>query len=179
MKRLTPREVMEKIKEDRKLSNRTKDEWLEERNKVDLETKNAKENETEKEKISRLRLRNEYALALTKEETDLVSKLQYDDEEEARLWREKQINEEYLKRPEESKEEAKERLKKIKSNRSKPEPEKLFNREEAEAAAREYHKKKGQFQEVEETFEYQIGERGGKYEIRYSKRTGKPYRHYW
>ena len=28
MKRLTPREVMEKIKEDRKLSNRTKDEWL-------------------------------------------------------------------------------------------------------------------------------------------------------
>ena len=40
MKHLTPREVMEKIKEDRKLSYRTKDEWLAERNKVDLETKN-------------------------------------------------------------------------------------------------------------------------------------------
>ena len=26
---------------------------------------------------------------------------------------------------------------------------------------------------------YQIGERGGRYEIRYSKRTGKPYRHYF
>ena len=88
MKRLTPKEVMEKIKEDRKLSNRTKDEWLAERNKVDLETKNVKENETEKEKISRLRLRNEYALALTKEEIDLVSKAQHDDEEEARFWRE-------------------------------------------------------------------------------------------
>ena len=48
MERLTPREVMEKIKENRKLSNRTKDEWLVERNKVDLETKNVKENETEK-----------------------------------------------------------------------------------------------------------------------------------
>ena len=59
MKRLTPREVMEKIKEDRKLSNRTKDEWLAERTKVDLETKNAKENETEKEKISRFYLVNE------------------------------------------------------------------------------------------------------------------------
>tara|TARA_B100000900_G_scaffold102807_1_gene85204 strand:+ start:557 stop:664 length:108 start_codon:yes stop_codon:yes gene_type:complete len=35
MKRLTPREVMEKIKEDRKLSNRTKEEWFIERNRVD------------------------------------------------------------------------------------------------------------------------------------------------
>ncbi len=87
MKRLTPREVMEKIKEDRKLSNRTKDEWLAERNKVDLETKNVKENETEKEKISRLRLRNEYALPLIKEEIELVSKSQHDDEEEARYWK--------------------------------------------------------------------------------------------
>ena len=52
MERLTPREVMEKIKEDRKLSNRTKDEWFAERNKVDLETKNVKKNETETEKLS-------------------------------------------------------------------------------------------------------------------------------
>ena len=91
MKRLTPREVMEKIKEDRKLSNRTKEEWLEERNKVDLETKNAKENETEKEKISRLRLRNEYALPLTREEIDLVSKSQHDDHEGARFWKEAEL----------------------------------------------------------------------------------------
>ena len=88
MQRYTSREVMGKLKDDRKLSNRTKDEWLAERHKVDLERKNAKENETEKEKISRLRLRNEYALALTKEEIDLVSKAQHDDEEEARFWRE-------------------------------------------------------------------------------------------
>jgi len=92
MKRLTPREVMEKIKEDRKLSNRTKDEWLAERNKVDLETKNVKENETEKEKISRLRLRNEYALPLTREEIELVSKSQHDDEEEARYWKKAKDN---------------------------------------------------------------------------------------
>ena len=87
MKRLTPREVMEKIKEDRKLSNRTKDEWLAERNKVDLETKNVKENETEKEKLSRLKLRNEYALPLTKEEIDLISKSQHKDEDEVRYWK--------------------------------------------------------------------------------------------
>tara|TARA_B100000965_G_C18904690_1_gene461909 strand:+ start:160 stop:507 length:348 start_codon:yes stop_codon:yes gene_type:complete len=87
MKRLTPREVMGRIKEDRKLSNRTKDEWLAERNKVDLETKNAKENETETEKISRLRLRNEYALPLSEQEIDLVSKSQHEDEEEARYWK--------------------------------------------------------------------------------------------
>ena len=92
MKRLTPREVMEKIKEDRKLSNRTKDEWLEERNKVDLETKNVKENETEKEKLSRLKLRNEYALPLTKEEIDLISKSQYEDEEEVRYWKNAELN---------------------------------------------------------------------------------------
>ena len=53
------------------------------RNKVYLETKNVKENETEKEKIFRLRLKNEYALPLTKEEIELVSKSQHDDEEEA------------------------------------------------------------------------------------------------
>ena len=87
MKRLTPREVMEKIKEDRKLSNRTKDEWLAERNKVDLETKNVKKNETETEKLSRLRLRNEYALPLSEQEMDLVSKSQHEDEEEARYWK--------------------------------------------------------------------------------------------
>ena len=92
MKRLTPREVMEKIKEDRKLSNRTKDEWLEDRNKVDLETKNVKENETEKEKLSRLRLRNEYALTLTKEEIDLISKSQHEDEEEVRYWKNAELN---------------------------------------------------------------------------------------
>ena len=42
MKRLTPRELMEKIKEDRKLSNTTKEEWFAERNRVDLQTKKAK-----------------------------------------------------------------------------------------------------------------------------------------
>ncbi|WP_288249754.1 hypothetical protein [uncultured Prochlorococcus sp.] len=93
MKRLTPREVMEKIKEDRKLSNRTKDEWLEERNKVDLETKNVKENETEKETLSRLRLRNEYALPLSEQEIDLVSKSQHEDEEEARYWKNAKLRE--------------------------------------------------------------------------------------
>jgi len=87
MKRFTPREVMEKIKEDRKLSNRTKDEWVAERNKVDLETMNAKENETEKEKLSRLRLRNEYSLPLSEQEIDSVSKSQHEDEEEARYWK--------------------------------------------------------------------------------------------
>ncbi len=93
MKRLTPREVMEKIKEDRKLSNRTKDEWLEERNKIDLETKNTKENETETEKLSRLRLRNEYALPLSEQEKDLVSKSQHEDEEEARYWKNAKLRE--------------------------------------------------------------------------------------
>ena len=92
MKRLTPREVMEKIKEDRKLSNRTKEEWLEDRNKVDLESKNVKENETEKEKLSRLRLRNEYALPLSEQEIDLVSKSQHEDEEEARYWKNAKLN---------------------------------------------------------------------------------------
>ena len=83
---------MEKIKEDRKLSNRTKNEWLVERNKVDFETKDAKENETEKEKISRLKLRNEYALELSKEEIELVSKVQHEDEEEARYWKNAKLN---------------------------------------------------------------------------------------
>ena len=52
---------------------------------------------------------------------------------------------------------------------------KIFNREEAEKKAKEYHKKKGQFQEEP----YKVGERGGLYEIRISSRTGKPYRHYF
>ena len=52
---------------------------------------------------------------------------------------------------------------------------KPFNREEAEKKAKEYHKKKGQFQEEPN----RVGERGGLYEIRFSSRTGKPYRHYF
>ena len=52
---------------------------------------------------------------------------------------------------------------------------KIFNREEAEKKAKEYHKKKGQFQEEP----IKTGQRGGVYEIRYSKRTGKPYRRYF
>ena len=91
MKRLTPRELMEKIKEDRKLSNRTKEEWFAERNRVDLQTKKAKENETEKEKVSRLRLRNEYALTLSQEEIELVTKSHSEDEKESRFWREAEL----------------------------------------------------------------------------------------
>ena len=63
-----------------------------------------------------------------------------------------------------------------------PEPQKLFNREEAKAAAREYHKKKGQFKDITdkpEVSDFIRGERGGLYEIRISSRTGKPYKHYF
>lgn len=59
---------------------------------------------------------------------------------------------------------------------------KPFNREEAEEAAREYHKKKGQFKDITDkpkVGDYIRGERGGLYEIRISSRTGKPYRHYF
>jgi len=62
---------------------------------------------------------------------------------------------------------------------------KPFNRKEAEEAAREYHKKKEQFEDITskpiiDDFENYIrGERGGLYEMRISKRTGKPYRHYF
>ena len=59
---------------------------------------------------------------------------------------------------------------------------KPFNREEAEEAAREYHKKKGQFKDITDKpkiGDYIRGERGGLYEIRISSRTGKPYRHYF
>ena len=62
---------------------------------------------------------------------------------------------------------------------------KPFNRKEAEEAAREYHKKKGQFEDVtskpiiDDYENYIRGERGGLYEIRISSRTGKPYRHYF
>ena len=59
---------------------------------------------------------------------------------------------------------------------------KPFNREEAEEAAREYHKKKGQFKDITDKpkiDDYIRGERGGLYEVRISSRTGKPYRHYF
>ena len=48
---------------------------------------------------------------------------------------------------------------------------KPFNRATAEARARKYH---GQFQKPD----YEVGPRGGTYEIRYNK-YGKPYRHYF
>ena len=59
---------------------------------------------------------------------------------------------------------------------------KAFVREDAEEAAREYHKKKGQFKDITDKpkiGDYIKGERGGLYEIRISSRTGKPYRHYF
>ena len=59
---------------------------------------------------------------------------------------------------------------------------KAFVREDAEEAAREYHKKKGQFKDITDRpkiGDYIKGERGGLYEIRISSRTGKPYRHYF
>ena len=59
---------------------------------------------------------------------------------------------------------------------------KAFNRDEAEEAAKEYHKKKGQFKDITDRpkiGDYIKGERGGLYEIRISSRTGKPYRHYF
>ena len=59
---------------------------------------------------------------------------------------------------------------------------KAFVREDAEEAAREYHKKKGQFKDITDKpkiGDYIKGERGGLYEMRISKRTGKPYRHYF
>ena len=59
---------------------------------------------------------------------------------------------------------------------------KAFNRDEAEEAAKEYHKKKGQFKDITDKpkiSDYIKGERGGLYEIRISSRTGKPYRHYF
>ena len=59
MKRLTPREVMEKIKEDKELTNITKEEWFSERNRVDLQTKKAKVQKvnTKKKKINGLLLK--------------------------------------------------------------------------------------------------------------------------
>ena len=59
---------------------------------------------------------------------------------------------------------------------------KAFNRDEAEEAAKEYHKKKGQFKDITDRpkiGDYIKGERGGLYEMRISSRTGKPYRHYF
>ena len=59
---------------------------------------------------------------------------------------------------------------------------KAFNRDEAEEAAKEYHKKKGQFKDITDRpkiGDYIKGERGGLYVIRISSRTGKPYRHYF
>ena len=59
---------------------------------------------------------------------------------------------------------------------------KAFNRDEAEEAAKVYHKKKGQCKDIKDRpkiGDYIKGERGGLYEIRISKKTGKPYRHYF
>ena len=70
------------------------------------------------------------------------------------------------------KEQAKERLKIVKSNQSKSETKNL-KIEKKLKQQQENITKKGQFKDVEETFDYQLGERGGTFEIRYSKRTGK------